>query len=132
MHKGYPLKQGEHEEYHDHILSDDEIRVIDGKYLNSQTKLPGKKPKIDPKVQKLAQRDMELAMKQRERLEHQRKTEKEWSRDRFARPKTAVKKSKNPYKNVESKIKTSVVQDRSRYVGKVSFLLGQEEKVLER
>jgi hypothetical protein len=90
--------------------------------LNSQTKLPGKKRKIDPKVQKLAQRDLELAMKQRERLAHQRKTEKEWSRDRFARPRTAVKKSKNPYKDVQSKIKTSVVQDRSRYALFYQFL----------
>lgn len=69
--------------------------------------------KIDPKVKKLAQRDMELAHKKREALENQRKTEKEWRKGRHTEC-YSNQKSKKRYGNVESKIKNSVRMDRSK------------------
>jgi hypothetical protein len=68
--------EGDYEQQFDHIPNEDELRISDAKYFNSLVKSIGIQPKVDPKVQKLAQRDMELAIKKRETLEMQRRNEK--------------------------------------------------------
>ena len=94
--------------------NEDELRISDGKYFNSLVKSIGIKPKIDPKVQKLAKRDMELAMKKRETLEIQRKNDKKQRHKSHARNTNKTRLIKNHYRNVQSKIKHSVQMDRSR------------------
>lgn len=74
----------------------------------------GIEPKIDPKVQQLNKRDMELTAHKRRRVQQQRQIEKNKSKDKFDR-KNVKKRGKNPYKNVESKIKDAVRIDKQRY-----------------
>lgn len=64
-------------------------------------------------MKKLAQRDIELAKQKRDKMENQRKTEKKQKKDPH---KKCVRqgKSKDPYKNVQSKIKQSVQRDKDR------------------
>eukprot|EP00345_Euplotes_harpa_P010701 CAMPEP_0168355076 /NCGR_PEP_ID=MMETSP0213-20121227/24305_1 /TAXON_ID=151035 /ORGANISM="Euplotes harpa, Strain FSP1.4" /LENGTH=473 /DNA_ID=CAMNT_0008367157 /DNA_START=26 /DNA_END=1447 /DNA_ORIENTATION=- len=108
------VKPDEFEVEYDHIASDDEIRIADGKFFNSQTKAAGIQPKIDPKVKKLTQRDMELAMKKREILEDKRTTVKNQKRGVFQNLYKQSGSKKKQYKNVQSKIKHSVQMDRSK------------------
>jgi len=79
---------------------------------HDQSRTHGISAKIDKRVQKFNQRDMELTAHKRRRVQHQRQTEKNHSKDRFAnKPKL---RGKNPYKNVESKIRHAVLADRSK------------------
>lgn len=96
---------------YDHIVSDEELRIADGKYLNGQTKPLGIRAKVDPKTEKLAKRDMELALKQRQVLSDLRNKEKVITKDKYAKISNA-KKAKGPYRNVKSKIRHSVQKDR--------------------
>lgn len=98
----------------DHLNSElnNQEKIEDGKFINSIVKSIGIQPKIDPKVQKFVVRDMEQAKKKRETLEIQRQSEKK------KRKGSQIKDFNRPvnrqYQKVQSKIKKSVVHDRSK------------------
>lgn len=79
--------------------------------MNAQTKLLGIKPRVDPKTEKLAKRDMELALKQRQVLSDLRSKDKATTKDKYSKI-SVSKKAKGPYRNVKSKIRHSVQKDR--------------------
>lgn len=87
--------------------------MSEGKYFISHAQNVGAQQHIDPKMKNLAQRDIELAKQKRDRMEHQRETEKKQRRDPHRK---CVKqgKSKDPYRNVQSKIKKSVQRDKEK------------------
>lgn len=64
-----------HKEF-DRILSNEELRLVDCEFENRKVPNLGVIPKIDPQVEKYAQRDLKLAMRKREALENQRKSKR--------------------------------------------------------
>jgi hypothetical protein len=91
------------------------MRKSHGQYFMNQGRSMGIEAKIDPKVQQLNKRDMELTVHKRRRVQQQRNVEKNKSKDKFDR-KNVKKRAKNPYRNVESKIKDAVRVDKLRYL----------------
>lgn len=66
------------------------------------------------KVQKLAERDMEIALKTRQKFAHKRKTERGKKKNKNDKLFERKKRHKSPYKDVKSKIKSSVLKDKSK------------------
>ena len=92
--------------------------------MNSQVKSQGIKQRVDPKVKRLARRDMEIAMKQRHKLARQRRAEKLQSKNKSDKLYNKNKRRhKSPYKNVKSKIKRSVLKDKNRYCINIKLIL---------
>lgn len=99
---------------YDRICDEEDIRLADGHYMNAQVRSSGIKPRVDPKVEKLAERDLKIALNKRKEYAHKRKTIKESTKNKSEKLFKKKRRNKSPYKNVKSKIKHSVIKDKSR------------------
>ncbi|CAI2361919.1 unnamed protein product [Moneuplotes crassus] len=104
----------EQEYFYDRICDNEDIRIADGHFFNSQVKSPGVKPRVDPQVERLAKRDMKIALKKRQKYENKRRAMKKSAKSKNEKYYKKERRNKSPYKNVQSKIKLSVMKDKSR------------------